>query len=345
MNMPSIDPRFVHLKVRSEFSLVDSLVRIKPLVKTLVEQKMPAVALCDLCNFYGLIKFYQKAIDSGIKPIVGCDFEYLDDSDTRCIVTTLAQNNQGYANLRLLISRGFREGQKQGVPFIQRKWLAELGEGIIVISGAVQGDIGQAVVGERLEDARTHLRWWQAHFPNRFYLEVRRTGRQYEEDYLHQAVDLAIEHNCPIVATNDVRFLHADEYEAHEARVCINEGRALDDPRRVRGYSEEQYFRSEEEMCELFADLPEALANSVEIAKRCHVVGRPVHGGKAIVGRGGEGVLWCKSVIDCDHRHIHLHCDFGAQAVMRIKIADHKAAAMIEDDDRRSRASFSLAVV
>ncbi len=264
---------FVHLRLHSEFSLIDGLVRIKPLVKQVAELGMPAVALTDHTNFYALIKFYKAAISAGVKPIYGSDFHLVDDNDETQISTLclLAQNNQGYRNLTELISRSYQEGQHLGVPYIKSSWLAEYAEGLIALSGGRKGEIGQAILGSRQEAARQRLGELMALFPNRFYLELQRTGREYEEDYLHAAVALAAELDCPVVATNEVCFLNSSDFEAHETRVCIHDGRALDDPRRNRGYSEQQYLRSPEEMEALFSDIPEALANTVEIAKRCNV--------------------------------------------------------------------------
>src|SRR5690606_16063090 len=186
----------------------------------------------------------------------------------------LVADQTGYGNLLQLISRAYLEGQKlegyrPGQVLVKREWVKECAEGLIMLSGGRYGDIGQALIGGRDQDAEMLLQQWMLDFPSRFYLELHRCGREYEEDYLHQAVALASRYRCPVVATNDVRFLSRDDFEAHEARVCINEGSTLDDPRRERRYSEEQYLKSEAEMQELFADIPEALQNSVEIAKRC----------------------------------------------------------------------------
>jgi len=264
---------FVHLRVRSEYSLVDSLVRIGDLVKTSAKLDMPACALTDLTNFFALIKFYKSAQGAGIKPIFGVDFLLRADNDDGLPATIcmLAQNDQGYRNLTNLISRAWQEGQQQGVAMIRREWIADYADGVIVLSGGRDGDVGQALHNGKHDVAAQRLAFWQGLFGDRFYLELHRTGREGEEDYLHAAVELAGRMHCPVVATNDVRFISRDQFEAHEARVCIYEGRALDDPRRVRRYSEQQYLRSPEEMAELFADIPEALENTVEIAKRCNV--------------------------------------------------------------------------
>lgn len=264
---------FVHLRLHTEFSLVDGLVRIPALMKRVAELEMPAVAVTDVTNFYGLIKAYKAAQSAGIKLIVGADFwvDDPDDPDRPKPLCLLAMNETGYQTLTLLISRAWREGQYLGQARIQREWLLDCNDGLLALSGGRSGDIGQALVNDRVEEARELLKHWMTVFPDRFYLELHRTGRADEETYIHAAVTMAAEMACPVVATNDVRFISSDEFEAHEARVCIGEGRTLDDPRRPRHYSEQQYLRSPQEMVELFEDIPEALENTVEIARRCSV--------------------------------------------------------------------------
>ena len=262
---------FVHLRLHTEFSLIDGLLRVRPALERVAELGMPAVAITDHHNFFGLVKAYKAAADLGVKLIAGADMHLVDplDQGRHHELCLLAQNERGYRNLMLLLSRSYQQGQYLGRPRVEQDWIAEYAEGVIALSGGRRGDIGQALLNGREDDARAAIERWQHCFPDRFYLELQRTGRADEERYLHAAVDLASRYRCPVVATNDVRFLQADEFEAHEARVCIGDGRTLDDPRRVRAYSEQQYLRSAEEMAELFADIPEALENSVEIARRC----------------------------------------------------------------------------
>ena len=266
----TLTPNFVHLHLHSEYSLVDSTIGVRALVDQVRAAAMPAVAITDVSNLFALIKFYKAAQAAGIKPICGCDFQVLSNLPDRppALLTLLVQNQTGYRHLTELISRSYLEGQKQGKPTVRREWVTELSQGLIALSG-FRGEIGQALLSGRAGQAVELLEEWQAVFPNRLYLELSRTGRSGEEEYLHAAVDLAGVHDCLVVATNDVRFLSTEQYEAHEARVCINEGRTLDDPRRERRYSEQQYLRSPEEMGALFEDIPEALVNSVEIARRC----------------------------------------------------------------------------
>ncbi|MCK5665037.1 MAG: DNA polymerase III subunit alpha, partial [Thiotrichaceae bacterium] len=183
----------------------------------------------------------------------------------------LAQNQNGYHNLLKLISQSFIEGQHLGVPIIKKEWLQKLADGLIALAGGKDGDVGKAILAGDLDLAQNLLKFWKKVFPARYYLELQRTGRVREEEYLVKAVDLAAKLNLPVVATNAVRFLSQDDYEAHEARVCVHSGYVLNDQNRPRLYSEKQYFRSPEEMEELFHDIPESLANSVEIAKRCNV--------------------------------------------------------------------------
>jgi DNA polymerase-3 subunit alpha len=263
--------KFVHLRLHSEYSLVDGLVRIKPLAAKVASLDMPAVALTDFNNFFGLVKFYKASQAVGVKPILGAEVLVLDDSGEGALtqLVLLIVDNVGYKNLTGLISKAYQEGQRQSVPTIRLEWLEELGDGLIALSGGRLGDVGIALVSGRQVDAQQSLTRLMRLFPDRFYLELQRTGRADEEDYIHAAVELAAGSNCPVVATNDVRFIDREEFEAHEARVCIYEGRSLDDPRRERRYSEQQFLRSSDEMAALFADIPEALENTLEIAKRC----------------------------------------------------------------------------
>ncbi|ROM30225.1 DNA polymerase III subunit alpha [Pseudomonas protegens] len=264
---------FVHLRLHTEYSLVDGLVRIKPLVKALAGMGMPAVAVTDQNNMCSLVKFYKTSMGAGIKPICGADLwlSNKDPDNPLSRISLLVMNAVGYRNLTELISRGFIDGQRNGQIIIEREWVAEAAEGLIMLSAAKEGEIGMALIAGDLEVAETLAREWMAVFPERFYLEVQRTNRPNDEEQLHAAVALADKIGAPLVATNDVRFIKQEDFEAHETRVCIGEGRALDDPRRSKNYSDQQYLKSAEEMAELFSDLPEALENTVEIAKRCNI--------------------------------------------------------------------------
>lgn len=264
---------FVHLRLHSEYSLTDGLIRLKALTKKAAEMGQPALVLTDETNLFGLVKVYKQAQGAGLKPLVGADLWMYNalDSAHPYRLTLLAMNPAGYRNLTELISRAWQQGQQQGRAHVHKEWVFEQSEGLIALSGAREGEIGRFLLNDHRDTAREILREWQRFFPDRFYLELQRTARENDEACLHLSVALAEETATPVVATNDVRFLTRDEYWAHETRVSIAEGRALDDPRRETRYSEEQYFKSPEEMAELFADIPEALENSVQIAARCNV--------------------------------------------------------------------------
>ena len=270
------DPKFIHLRVHSDFSMVDGINKVPPLVKKVAELGMPAMALTDFTNLCGLVKYYGTAHGSGVKPIIGADFKMQSDEfgEELTQLTLLAANNEGYKNLTLLISKAYLRGHVQHQPVLDKAWLAELSEGLIVLSGAKNGEIGKALLKGNRKVVDSCVEFYNQYFPDRFYLELVRTGRPDEETYLHFAIELAEELELPVVATNEVVFISEDLFDAHEIRVAIHDGYTLEDPRRPKNYSPEQYLRTEEEMCELFADIPEALENSVEIAKRCNVTVR-----------------------------------------------------------------------
>ncbi|AXV20329.1 MULTISPECIES: DNA polymerase III subunit alpha [Aeromonas] len=270
------DPRFIHLRVHSDFSMVDGLQKINPIVGAAAANNMPALALTDQMNMCGLVRFYGAAHGKGIKPIVGADFWVQSDElgDEQFRLTLLAMDNDGYQNITLLISRGYQRGHVQGRPVIDKAWLAEHAKGVIVLSGGREGDVGKFLLKGNRQMTEQCVAFYQTHFPDAYYLELLRTGRPDEEVYLHMAVAIATEFELPVVATNEVVFLNADDFDAHEIRVAIHDGYTLMDKRRPRRYSPQQYLRSQEEMAELFADIPEALENTVEIAKRCNVTVR-----------------------------------------------------------------------
>lgn len=265
---------FVHLHVHSEYSLVDGTARIKPLVKAAAESGIPAIALTDQSNLFALVRFYKAALAAGVKPIAGVDvwIEDPEDMNQPHRMTLLVQNNEGYLNLTELVSRSYREGQHLGKALISADWLTpETTNGLIALSGARHGDVGKALLADNQGLAEERLDHWLKLFGDRYYLQLCRTGREQEEECVHASVDLALKKGVPVVATNDVRFIRPDDFQAHEVRVCIHEGRTLDDPRRVKAYSDQQYLRTPEEMIDCFADLPEAIENTVEIAKRCNI--------------------------------------------------------------------------
>ncbi|MBC5852478.1 DNA polymerase III subunit alpha [Vibrio metschnikovii] len=270
------DPKFIHLRVHSDYSMVDGLSKVPPLVKQVAAMGMPAMALTDFTNLCGLVKFYGTAHSCGIKPIIGADFTLRSDefADELTKITILAKNNIGYKNLTLLISEAYLRGHVQHQPVIDKQWLVKHAEGLIILSGGKNGEIGRALLKGNQALAEKCVEFYQTNFADHFYLELVRTGRADEESYLHFALDLAEQTQLPVVATNEVVFLNAEQFDAHEIRVAIHDGYTLEDPRRPKNYSPQQYLRTEQEMCELFADIPQALENSVEIAKRCNVTVR-----------------------------------------------------------------------
>tara|TARA_B100000767_G_scaffold274291_1_gene306815 strand:+ start:337 stop:3849 length:3513 start_codon:yes stop_codon:yes gene_type:complete len=267
--------QFIHLRNHSEFSLVDGLLGIKPMVNRIRELDMPAVALSDKNNFYGLVKFQKTAHSGGIKPIFGSDLIWFSDQDEALAspftITLLAQNQQGYKNLLKLISKAYQEGQTLNGASLRQSWIKQHADGLIALSGGVDGDVGKALLNDKLPIANDQLQWWSEVFVDRYYIDLQRLSRPDDERYVHAAVRLAEQTHTPVVATNSCCFLHQDDFEAHEVRVCINEGRSLDDPRRPRIYTEQQYLKSSEEMSALFSDIPEAIENSELIARRCNV--------------------------------------------------------------------------
>ncbi len=268
-----MQPAFIHLRLHSEFSLVDGTVKIKPLIKRLAELNMPAIAVTEHANLFSLVKFYKTARAQGIKPIAGADVLIYnpDEPSVPYRLTLLVNNNVGYVTLTELVSKAYQEGQYLSVPMLRYEWLASNHQGLIALSGAMDGDIGKALVAGKKTVAQRLAQQWSELFKNSFYLELQRVGKVDEEAYIDAAVELAALMSLPVVATNDVRFLKQSDFAAHEVRVCINQGRVLDDDARPKDYTDQQYLRSSEEMQQLFSDIPEALENTVEIAKRCSI--------------------------------------------------------------------------
>ena len=238
-----------------------------------MELGMPAVAVTDQTNLFAVVKFYRAARSAGVKPIIGSDFlmKSGEDGDPPTEFTLLAINDNGYKNIIRLISRAYTEGQEHGHALVQWEWLNGATDGVICLSGAGRGQVGRLLENGNTEEAEQCLKSWMALFENRYYIELHRTGRPGENEYIKSAVSMAQSADCPVVATNDVRFLNSEDFEAHEARVCINRGDVLADNSRRRDYSEQQYMRSPDEMTELFSDIPEAIENTREIARRCSV--------------------------------------------------------------------------
>ena len=259
--------RFVHLGIHTEFSITESIVRIPDLIKAAVNEEMPALALTDLSNLHAAVKFYGKCLGQGIKPILGSVLR-LNDADHR--VTLLSMTNHGWRNLTELVSRGYIEGQQLNIPCVNKAWILEQADDLILLLG-IQSDVGKMLITSNPQKAEPLLEEWIEKFGNRVYLALTRTDRPDEDTFIAEAVKLAKKYNIGVVAHNDVHFIRREDYEAHEARVCIADGYVLGDNRRPKTYSPEQYFKTAEEMTALFSDIPSAIENSYHIAKRCNV--------------------------------------------------------------------------
>ena len=271
---------FVHLRTHTEYSVVDGTLRIDEVVASAAADRQVALAITDLGNLFGAIKFYNAARSAGIKPVIGADVWLEPESSDRppSRLLLLAQNRAGYLNLCELLTRCWMGPASQAQPWTTWDVLSELNGGLIALSGADQGAVGQALVAGDTARARKLARRFADVFSNRYYLELQRAGLPGQEPHVQAAVRLASELQLPVVATHPVQFLSGDDFEAHEARVCVAEGETLTNPRRIKRFNAQQYFKTQAEMEALFADVPSALANSVEIAKRCSlmlVLGKP----------------------------------------------------------------------
>jgi len=270
---PMQNPAFVHLRLHSEYSVTDGIVRIDQAVERAAADGMPALAITDLANVFGMVKFYKAARAAGVKPVIGCDIWITNESerDKPHRVLLLVQSRNGYLRLSELLTRAWLENQHHGRAEVKKGWLAESSEGLIALSGAMQGDIGVALLQDNRSQAERLAKEWSRLFPGRFYVELQRAGAPSTESYIESALQLAGACALPVVATHPVQFLRPEDFTAHEARVCIAEGWVLGDQRRPRTFTPKSCFLSQAEMAQLFADLPEALANSVEIARRCNL--------------------------------------------------------------------------
>ncbi|HPT49306.1 MAG TPA: DNA polymerase III subunit alpha [Accumulibacter sp.] len=268
------EPPFIHLRLHSEYSISDGIVRLGDAVARAAADGMPALALTDLANLFGLVKFYSAARYKGVKPLLGSDVFIANDNDPdrpyRLLL--LCRSHRGYLQLCELLSRAYLAPRVHGRAEITRRMLREVGvDGLLALSGAGAGDVGEALAQGNRQQAGRRAEEWARLFPDAFYLEVQRYGQPRQEQMVAATADLAADLALPLVATHPIQFLDRDDFKAHEARVCIAEGYMLGDARRPRLYTEEQYFKSTAEMRALFADLPAALENAVEIAKRCNL--------------------------------------------------------------------------
>jgi len=264
---------FVHLHLHSEYSLVDSILRISDVINATSEQQMPAVAVTDLSNVFAVVKFYKAAVAAGIKPVLGSDvwLERPEQPGKPFRLVLLCQHNEGYRNLTHLLSEAYRHGQHLGGhACISKQQLKQYSDGLIALSAAGQGEIGNALLHGSVAQVDQLIDEYLDIFGDRFYLELQRTGRVGDEEHVRKAMEAAQRRSIPVVATNDVRFRARDDFEIHDIRVCIQDGRVLNDPRRPRLYNTQQYFRSTAEMSALFADIPEAVENTFHIAMRCN---------------------------------------------------------------------------
>ncbi len=328
-----ISPAFVHLRLHTEFSLQDSVVRIPELVERVAALGMPAVAVTDHNNLFAMVKFYREALKHGVKPIVGVDVLIRVARGQPARLTLLCKDPAGYQNAADLITRAYLEGQEKGVPLIAREWLDEKStRGLIALSGAGEGDVGRALAAGRDPDALALARDWQSLFGDRYYLELQRLGRPDDESHVAKSLAISQQAGIPVVATNDVRFLAPGDFEAHEARVCIFDGAQLADPSRPRKYTEQQFLRTPAQMAALFADIPEALANSVEIARRCSL---PL--------KLGESRLPNFPLPEGISVESHIRQESLAGFAAREKAFDEKQKARIEE--YRARLERELAVI
>lgn len=273
------EPTFVHLRIHSEYSIVDGLVRIDDVIKAGAKDKQAAMAVTDLANLFAMVKFYKTARGKGMKPIAGCDAWISNDLDrdkpSRLLL--LVKNRQGYLQLCELLAQAWLTNQNKGRAEIRYEWLQKIhdegqGGGLIALSGAHFGDVGTAIDNGNVELAEQNARRWASIFPEHFYIEIQRAGQPNMDNHVRAAVALAARLGLPVVATHPVQFISKDDFTAHEARVCIAEGDMLANGRRVRRFNEQQCFKTQAEMAELFADMPGVLRNSVEIAKRCNLM-------------------------------------------------------------------------
>ncbi|AMM26866.1 DNA polymerase III subunit alpha [Variovorax sp. PAMC 28711] len=274
---------FVHLRLHTEFSVVDGTNRIDEVVKAAAKDKQPALAITDLNNLFGAVKFYKEARSKGVKPVLGCEV-FVDglgkEPGALTRIVLLVQNNEGYLHISELLARAWTQntGRGQTNACVKREWLEELQGGLICLSGAQAGPLGGPLLQGNAQRATELALQLASLFPHRFYIELQRAGRPEDEPHVIAAVQLAARLKLPVVATHPVQFPVAEDFEAHEARVCISEGEILGNPRRVRKFTADQYFKSQAEMEALFADVPSAIANTIEIAKRCNltlVLGKP----------------------------------------------------------------------
>jgi DNA polymerase-3 subunit alpha len=263
---------FVHLHLHTEFSLIDGMIKVNQLAAKTAELSMPAMAVTEQFQTFSAVKFYRAMQSQGIKPIIGSDIRVISsDAKEEFSLVLLCQHFEGYQNLSRLISKSYIEGQKRGIPYVNFNWLKENNEGLIAIDSADNGSFANSILHSDESVIEKNCEKWLSLFPNRYYLELQRIGLKGQNNHISKAIEYSGKYNIPVVASNNARFLNKDDFDAHEARVCINQGYTLNDTRRPKQYTEQQYVRSSEEMQELFSDIPEAIENTMKIAQRCNI--------------------------------------------------------------------------
>ncbi|MET0226801.1 MAG: PHP domain-containing protein, partial [Dokdonella sp.] len=262
--------RFAHLHVHSEYSLSDSTIRIKELVKRCAALDQPSVALTDRNNLFALVKFYKAAEGAGIKPVMGADISLAEGDEPASTLTLLCRDHDGYLSLSRLLTRAWMEGHRTDGVVVRPEWLREANTGLFAIAGR-HGPAAKLLAGGRDDLARQWYAQWREVFDDRLFLQLTRCG--FDDEAVHNALALQVSSDLslPVIAGNDVRFLDAEGFDAHEARVCISTGRVLDDPRRPKLYTREQYLKSADEMAALFSDVPDAIDNTLALAQRCNL--------------------------------------------------------------------------
>ena len=263
---------FIHLNLHTEYSLIDGLIKINDLAKTAANMSMPAVTVTEKNNIFSAVKFYRAMHEQGIKPLIGAELNLVtEDKDKFHNIILLCQHIDGYKNLSKLITKSYMEGQYLGMPLVYFDWLTEYNDGLIAIDCSENGLLTNSLTSSDRKKINNKLEDLISIFSNRYYLELQRIGKKNQETLVNNTLSYSEKYNIPVVATNNVRFLEESSFDAHEARVCIYQGFTLDDPRRPREYTKQQYLRSSEEMEDLFSDIPEAITNTFNIAKRCNV--------------------------------------------------------------------------
>ncbi len=263
---------FIHLHLHTEFSLIDGMIKIDRLAAKAAELSMPAIAVTEQCHTFSAVKFYRAMQNQGVKPLIGSEIKVVNNNLNESFnLVLLCQHFEGYQNLSRLITRSYIEGQHRGIPFVHYEWLKENNEGLIAIDCANNGCFSNLILHQDESKIEKSSESWSSLFPDRYYLEIQRIGSKGQNNHINQAIEYAEKFNIPVVASNNVRFLDEDDFDAHEARVCIYQGYTLNDARRPKQYTSQQYVRTSEEMQELFSDIPEALENTVKIAQRCNI--------------------------------------------------------------------------